>query len=124
MATAFDELFLASAQSILSKFGVPATLSREVSSGYNPLTMEVTETVTTINIEKASPPIQYSKEEYDTDLVQLNDFKVIVSRSDSLTSVDNHDKITINGITADIVNVKPVYSGAEIAIWILQCRRG
>lgn len=124
MATAFDEKFLASAQSILDKFGVPATISQETKTAYDPLTMEVTETVTSIEVEKASPPIGYSKEELDTDLVQLNDFKVIVSRGTNLTTVSNNDKITINGITANIVNVKPVYSGAEIAIWILQCRRG
>lgn len=125
MPTFYDDRFLAVANNIVDKFGIPATLTikNEDEGNYNPVTMEFTEDRTEVSVDKVSPPIKYSKEEIDGSLIQVNDFKVYVPRG-VIQDVSNTDTIELNGIKAIVKGTMPVYSGEEVAVWILQCRRG
>jgi hypothetical protein len=121
MATIFDDKFLAVAVNIIEKFGVTATLKQKSDAAYDPILGVVTDS-SVDNIITSSPPIAFKKEAVDGVLVQANDFKAYVYRG-AITDVDAVDEISINGVEASVIGVDPIYSGEEVAVWSLHCRR-
>lgn len=121
MATVFDDKFLAVAVNIIEKFGVAATLKIKGVQTYDPIT-GVASGSSADNIITSSPPISFDKDTIDGALVQANDFKVYVYRG-TITDVNAVDEISINGVDASVINVSPIYSGEEVAVWSLHCRR-
>ena len=122
MATPLDITALAAVTRILDKLGVPATLTNRVEGAYDPNTGETAVTETVIAVPKASPPLRYSIPEVNGTTVLRSDYKVIIGRADNITDIGVNDEITINGITGTVIAVDPIWSGEEIAAWILQCR--
>ncbi len=124
MATPLDVSALATANRLLDKFGISAILTAKPTNGFDPLTGEVSSSSTPITIPKVSPPLAYASSEIDGSNIIVGDYKVIVARSDSVSSIDRGDRIEVNGRDGVVVNTNEVWSGEEIAIWILQCRTG
>ncbi len=122
MATEYDVKFLAAAKAILDKFGIAATLKTKTAGGYDPTTGEVTSTENSVSVSKMSPPLRFQNHEIDNSLVLSTDVKFIVSGD--VGNLSNVDEVSVNGVNYILAQANPIYSGTEIAIWILQCRRG
>jgi len=123
MATIYDTKFAAAALSILDKFGVPASITVRSTGGFDPTTGDVTSSETVVSLDKVSPPINYLPNEVDDSSIIIDDFKVYVAGSD-VTAIAKGSEMLINGVTVMIVRANPVYSGANVAVWVCQCRHG
>lgn len=116
-----DSIMRDAVQTILQTVNGPGLIHRTVKQ-YDPLTGSDTETTTpyTPNI---SPPLNYNNHEVDGKTIVTGDVKFIVEAKGLTIELDpKTDKIIHAGVTWDIVRVKPVYSGAEIAAYIVQAR--
>ena len=108
------------AKTLVGKFGKSITLTRVVPGAY-----DVT-TGTTTNVETQST-IKAVVEEYKgielkSELIQQGDKKITVPAS-GLTAPNLADKLVIDGITFAIISLQNIYSGASIALYILQGRK-
>lgn len=123
MSTALDIEMAAAVLEILDDLGVPATITTTTTGGYDTATGLLSNTVVATPILKVSPPITYEGHEIDGTLVLADDFKVIV-KYDVAIDVKPADDILINGLSAEIKRVDPMYSGEDVAAWMLHCAKG
>lgn len=120
MSTIFDDKFLAVANNLIDKFGVSATITVKGDSVYDPITgvATVAEADTVITV---SPPLGFDQSTIDGINIQHNDYKLFIKNEG--VEINATDEISVNGKPTSIINVKPIYSGEDVAIYQLHCRR-
>lgn len=123
MSTSLDIEMAKAVLDILDDLGVPATITTYTSGGFDVLDGSVSGSTVAHPIDKVSPPIMYEGIEVDGTTVLYDDFKVIVKYDPSI-DVKPADDISINGLTAEIKRVDPMYSGEDIAAWMIHCAKG
>ena len=110
------------AVALIDAFGVSSTLRRTATS-YAPKDGADIASTTDYTVN-ASPPEDYDVSEIDGTVIKTNDFKTAVAAKGLAVEPDpGKDVFLFGGVTYKIISVKKVYSGAQIAAFVLQCRK-
>ena len=110
--TALDDKLVPKVKALITKFAVPATLSRkEGTHDDNTGLVDATPTVTDVN---CTPALRFNKM-FDQ-LAIDSEFKVIID-GDFEPLLD--DELTINGNDYTVLSVSPLYAGLLVAAYIL-----
>jgi hypothetical protein len=126
---ALDAAFIAAVKAILSAVGVSGTLTRIVTS-YEAEDDEEHEADPVTYTALSSPPMRYKKKEVDGESILSTDFKVYVSPemtdSDGATATvepdKRYDRLTLNGVSYAIQDLDSLWSGDQVAAYVLQLR--
>lgn len=70
-----------------------------------------------------TPPQPFHRSVIDGDRVRQDDFTTSVAAQGLSVVPDTSAKLTFDGAVYAIVGVTPVYSGAQIAAYLLHCRK-
>lgn len=70
-----------------------------------------------------TPPKRFRQDQIDGERVRQDDFTTTIPAKDLSVVPNNTDTLTFDGVVYSIVNVTPVYSGAEVAMYELHCRK-
>lgn len=124
MSNSNDIEFAAVALDILDEFGVAATIKTSTSGGYDPTVGGVVKTDTYHSVDKVSPPIAFEQEAIDDKTVLSSDAQVYVQPTDTLTKISKADNILVSGVLFEVKNVSSLYSGEDVAVWILHVDKG
>ena len=109
-------------KSLINQFGKSATITRTIGGTFDPVAGANTGTSEQTFSIKVSPPEKYRRELVDGTVILEDDFKVQVSAI-AIEPDAETDRITLDGVTYQIVSAPPVYSGEQAAIYELQCRK-
>ena len=107
------------ASSLLQDKGQQITFSREVSSGFNPVTGVNTTSTTTFTGYGAS--FDYNKSEIDGEIVRRGDIRFVMEATS--TEPEQGDTATIDSKVYRVMNVKPTSPAGTVVIYEAQLRR-
>lgn len=118
-----DARFRSLARKMTGKYGKAITL-RKTESTYDPATGQTTETTTDYAV-KTEPPQPYEQRYIDGQLIQTGDMRLLVAATDpGLTDTPDLEwKALMDGDTWQIVTIRPIWSGEQVAAYELQTRR-
>ncbi|HHZ64113.1 MAG TPA: hypothetical protein EYN51_01215 [Flavobacteriales bacterium] len=76
-----------------------------------------------------SPPIGYKQGDIDGETIRRDDFKIFVAGADwdaafPAEELKPNEVLIINGITVRVLDPNPIYSGDQVALYAMQCRKG
>jgi len=131
MATVFDTKFRALAVKLINRFGVTlgnGTIKRVTPGLMNQDTGKIGNT-TSDQIIPMSPPIGYKQGDIDGETIRRDDFKIFVAGADwdaafPAEELKPNEVLIINGITVRVLDPNPIYSGDQVALYAMQCRKG
>lgn len=109
----------ATAKRLLIDKGQQITLSREVSSGFNPVTGENTSSVTAFTGYGAA--FNYNKTEIDGTVIEAGDIRFILEATD--TAPESGDETTIDSLIYRVMGVKVTSPSGVPVIYELQLRK-
>lgn len=132
--TEFDDDFVPLAVEVLTEDGADATFRVYAAASYDPKTGKTTVGANTDYAAKIIPPFSYEERNIDGDKIRMGDMQSGVAASGlafasellKLNNPDNRDTIIIviiGGVEWSIVSVKPIISGNETALYMLQLRK-
>jgi hypothetical protein len=106
------------ADNLINNFGGTATLIKVTNGVYDPSTGEVTNvpTESTITIVQS----KFKTMEIDGTNIQTNDLKLLLKAG---SNVEIKDKIKINNVTYNVINVTPTQPGNIKTHYIVQVRK-
>ena len=123
-ATAMDEKFIPMALRMIEKFGKTVEIKIYPDAVYGPTTGETAVGGYVRYVKKIIPPYPYEQKYIDGDIVQQGDLQTGIAGSGlGFTPEPGLTKITIDTLVWNIVNMKPIYSGEQIAMFQLQLRK-
>lgn len=78
----------------------------------------------TTSIDKSIDVVidKFAFNEIDGEQVKSSDVKLVMFNNDD-TVPSLSDKVVLNGVTYDLINVNPVQAGSKVIIFMLQLRR-
>jgi hypothetical protein len=121
MPTAFDNIFVPLAETLVDNtFGFSAT-HRRVTRTYNPDTGKNTVSNTDTSV-KITPPSPYDQRRIDGTVIQLGDQQVIISTKSGVVP-KSADQFVIGGNVWQVVQVSPIVSGEQTAAYEIQLRQ-
>ena len=136
MSTPFDAIFGEVGQDLIGLFGVQQGSSDTAKGSYsnvtfgrvNRTTNEATKTGSVEAIDM-SPPIAYKIGDLVPGAIEAGDCKILISGNDwraafPTTQPKVGDIISINGISFNVENPNPIYSGNDVAVYKMQVRQG
>jgi len=109
----------ATALNLLKGKGQLLTLSREVSSGFDPVAGENTSSVSTFQGYGAA--FNYNKTQIDGAIIESGDIRLILEATD--TAPESGDEITIDSIIYRVMSVKVTSPSGVPVIYELQLRK-
>lgn len=118
---ALDTLLRSISEDLIAQLGTTATLHTSTRS-FSVATGQVT--VSDVNTTvQCTPPFPYEKERIDGTIVQSGDAETLIAAKTLATApVAEKDELTFAGIRWKVIAVNPVYSGDEVAVYVLQLR--
>lgn len=121
MATVLDTKIVSKIKAVLDKYGTDARFQGNATYTYNHATGENEAAGAAIDTTvKAAPPYEYSSFEVDDKNILRQDLKTII-RGDF--APEQGQTCTIAGTMFKIIHVEPVYSGDDVAAYMLQLRK-
>lgn len=123
MSTALDNTLTAAALRLIALYGQDAVFADPATKTYDPTTGLTSEGSVTSHTEKVTPPEPYDKRWTDSDLIQQDDVRVFLAASGLDFTPFKGQLVTL--LTTEkfrIENVKPIYSGEDVAVYELQLR--
>ena len=66
---------------------------------------------------------KFAFNEIDGEQVKSSDVKLVMFNNDDDTVPSLSDRVVLNGVTYDLINVNPVQAGSKVIIFMLQLRR-
>lgn len=125
--SALDEAFRQVGESLIGALGASATLTLDENDWDPASGVETSPEETPIPIT-ISPPAAYTAQEIDGTVVQVDDMKASAAAKKleelGVNGVDlNKYRLTAGGSTFRIVRAFPVYSGDQVALWMMQLRK-
>ena len=123
-ATALDRKFVPKVLSMIEKYGKTVEIKIYTDAVYAPTTGETTLGAYTRYVKKIIPPYPYEQKYVDGDIIKQGDLQTGIAGSGlGFTPEPGLTKITIDSLIWSIVNMQPIYSGEQIALFLLQLRR-
>lgn len=121
MSTFLDDIFGPLTLDMVGLFGKSVTHSRVTPGTYNTATGTATPTTATQTL----PAIieEYKGAELVSGLVMSGDKKVSIAGAAFATPPKPTDTITIDGLAFTVVEVAAIYSGEDVALYVLKCRK-
>lgn len=121
MTGALDAEMRALADDLTSEFGKTVTFV-EVSKTFDPSTGSTTETTTETTLASV-PPQDFAFSEMDGSLIQQGDLVIGLPAKTVPVEPTTQDRLKIDGDTWQIVAVRPVASGEQVALYNVQVRQ-
>lgn len=123
-----DATLRPTARRLIKKYGKDATLKRETLGTFDPAASEYSGGGTTSYAVKVSPPERFRQDMIDGQMVRRDDFEVLASDlalSITPTAGDEStkDTLVLDSEEYQIIRVNPVYSGEQVAMFRLHCRK-
>jgi hypothetical protein len=106
------------AQTLLDTYGEPATFNRDIVTGYDPTTSEVTG-VSTSSFTADVYPSNYLNNEVDNVTITTEDTRLIVEASGE---PEINDTVTFNNTTYRVMNVQQIRAQGVDVLYICQVR--
>lgn len=122
MSTSFDTKMLALAMKLIDKFGTNATF-QVLDADLDPVESELVIGSSVDTVRKIAPPQNFSRRYADNQNIEEGDMQTFVAASGITFTPVVGMKLTHASITWKIVEVRPLYSGDDIAAWELHLRR-
>lgn len=126
MSTFLDDIFRPITQDLLGSLGKPVTMKREVPGDYDVATGETgdpsTSTATVNALVEYADPLKW-----DAGLVQGDARQLSIAGADLASPPAAGNAFTIDGDTFTIPTsraIKPIYSGEDVAMWVVLANRG
>lgn len=104
----------------LGSLVIQATLKVAGVAAYNAASGVKSTTTTDKSIDVVVDKFAFN--EVDGEQVKSSDVKLVMFNNDD-TVPSLSDKVVLNGVTYDLINVNPVQAGSKVIIFILQLRR-
>ena len=123
MATALDTKLRAVALRLIDDYGQDAIFVVPTTSTYDPDTGATTETGPTEYTEKISPPRGYKANMIDGNVVQRGDTVSGIAFRYGIEETGLEVRLTDAEEVWRIVGVQEIFSGEQIAVYVLQMRR-
>ena len=125
MATALDTKLRAVALRLIDDYGQDAIFVVPTTSTYDPDTGATTETGPTEYTEKISPPRGYKANMIDGNVVQRGDRQAYIAASGLAFTSETGLEVRLTDAEEvwRIVGVQEIFSGEQIAVYVLQMRR-
>lgn len=123
--TSVDDKLGVTAYRLISKYGSDAVFYVDLISDddYDPETGHTTPDTPTLETVKAAPPELYSEDMIDGTAIMTGDvYTMIATQGLTFTPIISM-KLDLLGSKWKIVEVEPLYTGEEIAAWVLQLRK-
>lgn len=118
--TALTDSLVATAQTLLTKYGESVSFTRVAEGAYDPATSGVAAGTTT-NYSGYAVPTQYTRADVDGELIKASDIRLIVEQT--TTEPNTGDVVTVDGVVHRIMNVSPIKVTNVDIIYILQIRK-
>ena len=104
----------------LGSLVIQATLKTAGVASYNATSGVKSTTTTDKSIDVVVDKFAFN--EIDGEQVKSSDVKLVMFNNDD-TVPSLSDKVVLNGVTYDLINVNPVQAGSKVIIFMLQLRR-
>lgn len=104
----------------LGSLVIPATLKTTGVASYNAASGVKSTATTDKSIDVVVDKFAFN--EIDGEQVKSSDVKLVMFNNDD-TVPSLSDKVVMNGVTYDLINVNPVQAGSKVIIFMLQLRR-
>ena len=104
----------------LGSLVIQATLKTVGVAAYNAASGVKSTTTTDKSIDVVVDKFAFN--EIDGEQVKSSDVKLVMFNNDD-TVPSLSDKVVMNGVTYDLINVNPVQAGSKVIIFMLQLRR-
>lgn len=123
-ATELDEEFVPLALEMIEELGKTVEIKTYPGQQYDPTTGEATKGDYVRYVKKVIPPYPYDEKYIDGDLIKAGDLQTGIAGSGlGFTPEPGLTEIYIDTLRWSIVSMKPIYSGEQIAMFLLQLRR-
>jgi hypothetical protein len=120
--TILDDIIPDKVVAILATYGKDTTFYVDTDPVYSPATGSVTSSGTTAYVIKASPPYPYKRQYINEDTIQEGDVQVLIAPQTAWAPT-NGQKFVISGQAFRAVSVEPIYSGDDVAAYLVQGRQ-
>jgi len=120
--TALDTKMLAKAIKIINKLGKTVIFTMYPAASYDATTGKTTQGDSVSYSKKVIPPYDVELKYVDGDLIKVGDMLSGVAASGIEFTPANGAMVTIDSQVWEIVRVSPVYSGEQVALYLLQLR--
>ena len=122
-STVLDDELLEAVYDIIDEFGKIVTFWIYPDQDYDPTIGENTLGDPTQYSKKVIPPYQINLKYVDGKLIKLGDLLTGIAAQDIEFTPTLKMKITIDSNIWTIININPIYSGEQIALYLLQLRK-
>lgn len=127
MTTELDDIMVPLAYDLLQEFGKSMQLTHILSATYSTSTgvnspSSSTQTVKGL-VEEYADNMRDVMGDRQAGTIVLGDKKITFAASGLTYPPEIADKIVVGGVTYNVVNVSSVYSGEEIALYMMQVRK-
>ena len=128
MTGALDAGFAALATRLTNRYGKPMTLRRVATAVVNPATGKSTATTTNYSVNGSPPaPVRLTRRDFGLateGLIMQGDAEVIIAAAGlTITPDPVTDRLVIDSVVWKIVAADPLYSGEDVAAWVLVARK-
>jgi hypothetical protein len=125
MSTELDIEAALAALELINENGKAAVFSNYTAATYSVSTGKVTAGSPATFNKKIIPPYPYEQKLVDGDVVRVDDMQTGVAASGlGFTPERLKTTVTIDNKIWTIVNIQPIYSGEDVALYLLQLRGG
>ncbi|RKY09813.1 MAG: hypothetical protein DRP56_02105 [Planctomycetota bacterium] len=123
-ATEMDETFVPLAVEMLDEFGKAAVIKTYPDGAYDPTAGETVVGDMVSYAKNIMPPYPYEQKYIDGDVIQVGDLQTALAGNGlEFTPEPGLTVIVIDTLEWNIVNMMPLYSGEQIALFMLQLRK-
>ena len=121
--TEFDLEFVPMALDMIEEFGKLAVFSTTPQQGFDPTKGEAINIDPLNYIRKISPPFPYEQKYIDGNMIQQDDCWAYLASSGLNFTPLKGMSVTFDRLVFKIMTIKPIYSGEQICLFLLQLRK-
>lgn len=121
--TALDTEMRQVAFDLIDEFGKTLTYNMNLADTFDPATGGVTAGSPASVNRKSIPPYKYEDQYIDGDLIRVGDMQTGVAALGLTFTPEKQMVVNFDNLNWDVKAVNPIYSGTQIALYILQLRR-
>lgn len=118
MATSIDIKALPKALALIDRYGIMATFVVETGA-YSDATQKVTSTAATFQ-RKVTPPVEKRAWDPGAGVTRIEHTEVVMAAQGLLFTPARGQKVTIGGTAYAISELEAIYSGEQVAAWVLR----
>ncbi len=121
MTTTLDTKLISKVKTLVEKYGTNAVFTANAGD-YDPTTGTV-DSDTATHTAKVTPPQQYKQHLIDGDVIRIGDAQVYLPAQDLTFTPAIGIMVSVAGSSWQIMNVNPIYTGDNVALYELQLRK-